>query len=105
MILLPDIQAPSNALPLRYLLLTYRAQENFGDAPFQINLQKTVASMGFPGDSVIKICLPMQEAQGIVGSVPGSGRPPRGGSNNPLQNFCLENPMDRGTWRATVQGL
>ena len=49
MILLPDIQAPSNALPLRYLLLTYRAQENFGDAPFQINLQKTVASMGFQG--------------------------------------------------------
>ena len=35
-------------------------------------------------------------------SVPGSGRSPGGGHGNPLQYSCLENPMDRGTWRATV---
>ena len=39
-----------------------------------------------------------------VGSVPGSGRSPREGNGSPLQYSCLENPMDRGAWRATVQG-
>ena len=37
-----------------------------------------------------------------VGSFPGSGRPPGGGHGNPLQYSCLENPMDRGVWQATV---
>ena len=32
----------------------------------------------------------------------GSGRSPGGGHGNPLQYSCLKNPMDRGTWRATV---
>ena len=36
------------------------------------------------------------------GSVPGAGRSPGGGHDNPLQYSCLENPMDRGAWRATV---
>ena len=40
-----------------------------------------------------------------VGSVPGSGRCPGGGQGNPLQYSCLENPMDRGTWWATVHGV
>ena len=35
-------------------------------------------------------------------SVPGSGRPPGEAHGNPLQYSCLENPMDRGAWRATV---
>ena len=38
-----------------------------------------------------------------AGSIPGSGRPPGGGNGNPLQYSCLENPMDRETWWATVQ--
>ena len=37
-----------------------------------------------------------------MGSVPGSGRSPGQGNSNPLQYSCLENPMDRGAWRATV---
>jgi len=36
------------------------------------------------------------------GSVPGSGRSPGGGNGNHLHYFCLENPMDRGAWQATV---
>ena len=36
-----------------------------------------------------------------MGSVPGSGRSPRGGHGNPFQYYCLENPMDRGAWWAT----
>ena len=37
-----------------------------------------------------------------VSSIPGSGRSPGGGHGNPLQYSCLENPMDRGVWLATV---
>ena len=37
-----------------------------------------------------------------AGSIPGSGRSPGGGHGNPLQSSCLENPMDRGAWQATV---
>ena len=40
-----------------------------------------------------------------VSSVPGWGRSPGGGNGNPLQYSCLENPMHRGTWRATVHGV
>ena len=35
-----------------------------------------------------------------TGLIPGLGRSPGGGHGNPLQYFCLENPMDRGSWRA-----
>ena len=37
-----------------------------------------------------------------VGSILGSGRASEGGHGNPLQYSCLENPMDRGAWRASV---
>ena len=37
-----------------------------------------------------------------VGLIPGLGRSPGGGHENPLQYACLENPMDRGAWRAIV---
>ena len=39
---------------------------------------------------------------GNEGSVPGSGRSPGKGHDTPLQYSCLENPMDRGAWRAAV---
>ena len=43
---------------------------------------------------------------GDMGSVPvGSGRSPGGGHGNPLQYSCLENPIDRGAWWATVHGV
>ena len=45
------------------------------------------------------------EAKGDVGSIPGSGWSPGGGNGNPLQSFCLENPINRGAWRATVHGV
>ena len=40
-----------------------------------------------------------------AGSIPGWGRSPGGGHDNPLQYSCLENPMDRGAWWATVHGI
>ena len=39
------------------------------------------------------------------GSIPGLGRSPGEGNGNPLQDCCLENPMDRGAWQATVHGV
>ena len=40
-----------------------------------------------------------------TGLIPGSGRSSGGGHGNPLQYSCLENPMDRGGWWATVHGV
>ena len=42
---------------------------------------------------------------GDAGSIPGLGRLPVRGNGNPLQYSCLENPRDRGAWRATVYGV
>ena len=42
---------------------------------------------------------------GNVDLIPGSERSPGGGNGNPLQFSGLENPMDRGAWWATVQGV
>ena len=39
------------------------------------------------------------------GLIPGLRRSPGEGNGNPLQYSCLENPMDRGTWQATVHGV
>ena len=42
---------------------------------------------------------------GDMGLIPGSGRSPGEGNGNPLQYYCLENPMDRGAWQAVVHGV
>ena len=57
---------------------------------------------GFPGGSDNK-----ESAcnAGDSGLVTGSGRSPEEGNGYPLQYSCLENPMDRGAWQATVHGV
>ena len=40
-----------------------------------------------------------------VGLIPGSGQSPGGGNGNPLEYSCLENPIERGFWQATVHGV
>ena len=42
---------------------------------------------------------------GYPGLIHGSGRSPGEGNDNPFQDSCLENPMDRGAWWATVLGV
>ena len=42
---------------------------------------------------------------GGTGLIPGSGRSPGGGHSNQLQYSCLENPMDRGAWKAIVHEI
>ena len=58
--------------------------------------------MGFPHSSVGK-----ESAcnAGDPGSIPRSGRSPGDGNGNPIQYSCLENPMNRGAWQATVHGV
>ena len=60
---------------------------------------------GFPGDSVVKNLPANAGDAGNMGSIPGSGRSLEEGNGNPLQYSFLENPMDRGTWWATVYGV
>ena len=60
------------------------------------------ACKGFPGGSVVKN---PPAIAGDVDSIPGSGRSPGIGNDNPLQYSCLENPMDGGVWWATVHGV
>ena len=63
---------------------------------------KRLFFQGFPGGSDGK------EYAGNAGDpdlIPGLGRSPGEGNDKPLQYSCLENPMDRGTWWATVHGV
>ena len=57
---------------------------------------------GFPGGSEDKASACNA---GDPGSIPGLGRSPGEGNGNPLQYSCLENPMERGSWQATVHGV
>ena len=56
------------------------------ELPLRLNSKESACSAGAAGDAV---------------SIPGSGRSPGEGNGYPLQ-YCLENPMDRGAWWATV---
>ena len=49
--------------------------------------------------------LPAMQSPKRVSLISGSGKSPGGGHGNPLQYSCLENPMDRGAWWATVHGV
>ena len=58
--------------------------------------------LGFPGGSDGKLSA---RNVGDPGSSPGLGRSPEEGNGNPLQYYCLENPIDRGAWWAIVHGV
>ena len=61
-----------------------------------------IPGQGFPHSSVGK---ESAFSVGDLGSSPGLERSPGEGKGNPLQYACLENPMDRGAWQATVHGV
>ena len=62
----------------------------------------TPVFLGFPGGSEGR---ESASNVGDLGLIPGFGRSPGRGHGNPLQYSCLENPMDRGAWWATVHGV
>ena len=61
--------------------------------------------LGFPGGSVSKEPTCNAGDARDMGQITRLERSPRGGHSNPLQYSCLENPMDRGAWQATVKKL
>ena len=71
------------------------------DGPF-INIWTDMLSMGFPGGSVVRICLPMQEMR--ILSL-GQDNTLEKENGYPLQYFCLGNAMDSGVWWAKVCGV
>ena len=60
------------------------------------------AYLNFPGDSVVKNLPANAGDTRDTGLTPGPGRSPGVGNSNPLQYPCLEEPMDREAWRASV---
>ena len=72
---------------------------------FFSNLGRLWIAMGFPSGSVVKNLTANAENKGDLSLIPGLGRSPGGGNINTVQYSCLENPMDRGTWWATIQGV
>ena len=68
-------------------------------------LAASMFAKGFRSGSVVKNPPANAGDAGDTGSVPGLGRSSGGGSGNPLQYSCLENPLDRGAWRVIVQGI
>ena len=85
----------SNWLILHYLNLTDSWVWTVSNKNFN-------SEWSFPGGSEVKTSAC---SAGDLGSIPGSGRSPGEGNGNPLQYSCLENPMDRGAWWATVHGV
>ena len=68
-------------------------------------IHRCVCVCVFPDGSVGKESAYNVGHTGDVGSIPGLERSPGGGNGNPLQCCCLENPVVRGAWQATVHGV
>ena len=87
-----------NGSPLQYFL----HQPNYFGClilPEGTFLSKAYLILGFPSDSVVK------EPPANTGDARDKGSIPAEGNGKPLQYSCLGNPMDRGTWQATVHGI
>ena len=70
--------------------------------PFVCQLTSSLLPWDFPGGSDGK-----ESAYNVgdLGSAPGLGKSTGEENDNPFQYSCLENPMDRGAWQATVHGV
>ena len=91
MILIPLLQIINITVPtllVQFIIVSY--------------LPTPIPPLGFPGGLVVKN-LPANSRG--TGSVPGFRRSPGEGNDNPMQYFCVGNPMDRGACQATVHGL
>ena len=102
LVLQPGIKPMSSALPGRFLTTGPPGKS----LKLAFNYKsKIILQEGFPGGSVVKNLPSNARDAGGLGSVPGSRRAPGGGNGSPLQSSCLEDPMDRGAWRATVHSV
>ena len=70
-----------------------------------VSLSRLYWTRGSPVAQTVKNQPANAGGVGDTGLIPGTGRFPGGGNGNPLQYSCLENPMCRGVWGVTVQGV
>ena len=85
----------------RILWTKYQISTIMMSTPFLVEISGSESIVsGFPGCLVVKN---LPASAGDASLISGSERSPGGGNGNPLQYSCLENPMDRGAWQATVQ--
>ena len=108
-----ELQPPSSPVPQRQLTVTRVLPELLSD-PLEVGREQigTWGLLGFVFKQVVAYYMwPSQVVlvvknlpanAGDTGLIPGLGRSPGGGHGNPLQYSCLENPMNRGVWQATV---
>ena len=82
------------------LVLSFKCVKSLKKSFKRVHIIST--ELGFPCSSVGKesAC-----SAGDPGLIPGSGKYPVKGNGNPLQYSCLDNPMDKGAWQATVHGV
>ena len=71
----------------------------------EIEIYMWIYICGFPGGSVVEDLTANSRDRRNAGLIPGLGKSPGIGNGMPLQYPCLENPMDRGAWQATVHGV
>ena len=93
---------PSQVLPLSWLFSSLLLPGLFNSLSGQQLLGSIKYDGGFSGDSDGK---ESAYNTGHLGLIPRSGRSPGGGNGYPLHYSCLENPVDRGAWLATVHGV
>ena len=96
------IPVPGTVLSTLYVIVLFQPYYKAVRKVLLLSSFYSWARGGFPGGSVVKN--PPANA-GVMCSIPGSGRSPWEGNDSPLQYPCLENPMDRGVWQATVHGI
>ena len=73
-----------------------------GEGVWEEDREGVKQPLGFPSGSVVKNLSANAGNARDEDSIPGAVRSPREGNGNPLQCSCLENPMDRGAWKATI---
>ena len=95
--LLPELKIKFSAIVLR----EYHYSGKLDD--FTVQIKKFLyIYLGFPGSSAVKESACQHRRLRFTGLIPGSKGE---GNGNPLQYSCLENPMDRGAWQASVHGV
>ena len=95
-------RCPKGWGPLHLMCLHLLVSVSFTDAVSNTNMIKQ-HSIGILTSLVAQMVKKLPALQQTWFRSLGQKDPPRGGHGNPLQYYCLENPMDRGAWRATIQ--
>ena len=83
-------------------LMYYQCEKDYKPIVLQVTLRASLVLLSLLAE-IADGKAPVYDV-GDSGSIPGSGRFPGEGNGNPLQYYCLENPMNRGAWWATVHG-